>query len=199
MERSFVFVSSGLVRRGSARAMVLGIALASLTSACRSETTSPQKEDPAANGPIGPLATLVPAPAAAPQNGESWNAAQIDWQPYTAGLVKAKAENKPICLVLYTTWCPHCKNFSHVFDDPRVVEQAKSFVMIHMDAEQDSDVAQRFTRDGGYIPRTFFLGPDGTPDFDIHAARPSYIYFYDERNPQSLLAGMSEAIRKLRK
>jgi thiol:disulfide interchange protein len=198
MERSFV--SPGRERRGSMRAAVIGIACASLLSACRSETTSPQKEDPAANGPIGPLATLAGGPVAAPpSNGESWNAAQIDWQPYAAGLAKAKAENKPVCLVLYTTWCPHCKNFSHVFDDPRVVDQAKNFVMIHMDAEQDSDTAQRFARDGGYIPRTFFLSPDGTPDFDIHAARPNYIYFYDERNPASLLAGMSEAIRKLRK
>ena len=86
-----------------------------------------------------------------------------------------------------------------MFDDPRIAERAKDFVMIRLDADQESDIAKKFAKDGGYIPRTFFLAPDGTPDFDIHAPRPKYAYFYDERNPGSLLAGMTTALQKLRK
>jgi hypothetical protein len=138
------------------------------------------------------------APAAA-HGGETWNAAQIDWQPFDAGLARAKAQNKPICLVLFTNWCPHCKNFSHVFDDPKVVERSKEFVMIHANADEESAVASKYARDGGYVPRTFFLAPDGTMDPDLHAPRQKFLYFYDERDPSSLLGGMEAALRKLAK
>jgi thiol:disulfide interchange protein len=128
--------------------------------------------------------------------GEAWNAEQIDWQTYDAGLARAKAEKKPICLVFYTGWCPHCKAYSHVFDDPRVVARAKEFVMIRANADEQGALSQRFTTDGGYVPRTYFLDPDGKLAADIHAQRPKFLYFYDEKNPAGLLAGM-EAARKL--
>lgn len=159
------------------------------------------KPDPAAAGtgaveePPASIARAAPGNAAAA--GETWNAAQIDWQPYEAGLARARAENKPVCLVLYTGWCPHCRNYSRVFDDAKVVEQAKRFVMIRLNADEHQDVASKFQPDGGYVPRTFFLSPDGQLAADIHAPRPKYMYFYDERNPASLMGGMADALRKL--
>ncbi|MFT3764020.1 MAG: thioredoxin family protein [Minicystis sp.] len=154
--------------------------------AVQSGTTAPA---PAPDPTVGPLASIA--------SGETWNATQIDWQPYEAGLAKAKAENKPVCLVLFTGWCPHCRNYSHVFDDAKVVEEAKRFVMIRINADDRHDVASKYQPDGGYVPRTFFLSPDGQLAADIHAPRPKFQYFFDERNPASLLAGMGEAIRKL--
>ena len=146
-------------------------------------------------------ATAAPAPAAPPRPpptaGESWNASQIDWQPYEAGLQRAKAQHKPVCLVFFTTWCPHCKNYSHVFDDQRVVARARDFVMIHLDADAEESVAAKYALDGTYIPRTFFLSPDGTLDDSIHAARPRSRFFYDERDPAALLAAMETARQKL--
>lgn len=184
--------------RRLAPALVLAPIVALALLGCRAETTAPQKEGPAA-GTAG-VSTPQPRPRPDPPgNGESWNTAQIEWETYEGGLALAKAQNKPICLVLYTTWCPHCKNFSKVFDDPRVAEQAKSFVMIRLDADKESDVAAKLAKDGGYIPRTFFLAADGTPDFEIHAPRDKYAYFYDERNPASLLGGMTAALAKLHK
>ena len=50
-----------------------------------------------------------------------WNDAQIKWQPYDAGLEAAKKDKKPVCLIFYTDWCPHCKNYSGVFHDAGVV------------------------------------------------------------------------------
>jgi len=35
-------------------------------------------------------------------------------------------------------------------------------------------------------------------DPDIHAPRPQFKYFYDEKAPSSVLAGMEEASKKLR-
>jgi hypothetical protein len=149
---------------------------------------------------------MRPAPtAAAPPAGpgargavETWNAKQIDWQPYEAGLARARATNKPICLIFYTGWCPHCGNYSKVFDDARVVEAAKGFVMIRANADDEGAVAGKYVKDGGYVPRTFFLAPDGTLDPDLHAARPKFLYFYDEHDPSSILGGMQAALRKLK-
>jgi thiol:disulfide interchange protein len=142
------------------------------------------------------IATAPPRPAA-PANGEGWNAAQIDWQSYEVGLKLAKTTKKPVCLVFFTSWCPHCKNFSHVFDDPRVVTRAHDFVMIHLDADAEEAVASKYALDGSYIPRTFFLAPDGTVDDSIHAPRPRSRYFYDEHDPSALLAAMDTARQKL--
>jgi thiol:disulfide interchange protein len=141
-----------------------------------------------------PHAAAATRPAS---NGETWNAQQIAWQGYEVGLAKAKAEKKPVVLVFYTNWCPHCRNYSHVFDDPKVVEESKKFVMVRANADEEGDLAARFSKDGGYVPRTFFLKPDGTLDPDIHAPKPKYMYFFDERDPKSLLAAMDEALRKL--
>ena len=133
--------------------------------------------------------------SATPAGRSRWrNAAQIDWQPYEAGLRLAKAQKKPVCLVFSTTWCPHCKNYSHVFDDPRVVASAHDFVMIHLDADAEEAVASKYALDGSYIPRTFFLKPDGTVDDTIHAPRPRSRFFYDEHDPSSLLAAMDTAL-----
>ncbi|APR77405.1 Thioredoxin [Minicystis rosea] len=182
-------------RARSARLVGAGLVAFSLAACSRPDATAQPEpaataEPPAAAAPsptVGPLAALV---------GETWNAAEIDWQSYEAGLAKAKAEKKPICLVLYTGWCPHCRNYSRVFDDAKVVAQAKRFVMIRVNADDHGDVAAKFQPDGGYVPRTFFLSPDGQLAADIKAPRPKFQYFFDERNPASLLEGMAEAARK---
>ncbi|MCE9574803.1 MAG: thioredoxin family protein [Deltaproteobacteria bacterium] len=154
--------------------------------ACGPSDPPPRRQRPAEPG------------VTSPADRHPWNAAQIDWQSFDDGLARARAEHKPICLVVYTTWCPHCKNYSRVFEDARVVERARDFVMIRIDADQEPEIAARFAEDGKYIPRTFFLAPDGTPDLDIRASRPRYRYFYDEHDPTGLLVGMGAARLKLR-
>lgn len=140
----------------------------------------------------------APSPAANAANAAAseWNDAEITWLTYDAGLAKAKAENKPVCLVFHTGWCPHCRNYAKVFKDPRVVQKAREFVMVRVNADDEESVSARHAPDGTYVPRTFFLASDGKPMLDVHAPRPQYIHFYDESNPASLLAGMDAALRK---
>lgn len=183
-----------VLRSLSPRVAAAGAAL--VLAACWTDAGPPKKEEAGAGHATTAPERVAPA---APGPGESWNTAQIEWYDHASGLARAKAENRPAMVVVYTTWCPHCKNYSHVFEDPKVVQQAKDFVMIRVDADQESDVAKRYAKDGSYIPRTFFVAPDGTPDFEVHAQRPKYAYFYDERDPSSVLRGMEEAKRRLRK
>ena len=78
--------------------------------------------------------------------------------------------------------------------DPKVVETSKRLVMVRLDQDQNKDLAQKYQPDGGYIPRTLFLTPDGTLDADVHAPRDQYKYFYDEKDPAAVLAGMDAAL-----
>ena len=126
-----------------------------------------------------------------------WNDKGVAWQPYEAGLAAAKKAKKPVCLIFYTEWCPHCANYSGVFHDPRVVAEAKKFVMVRLDKDKNAELSKQYALDGEYIPRTYFLSSDGKVDPDLHAPRPQFKYFYDEKNPDSVLAGMGEAAKKL--
>lgn len=140
----------------------------------------------------------VPAPIAPKTQKEDWNDTGIAWQSYEAGISKAKTDNKPVCLVFFTNWCPHCRNYSKVFSDSRIVARAKDFVMIRLNADDVPEISNAHSPDGGYVPRTFFLGPEGKILADVHAPRPQFVHFYDESNPESLLAGMDAALKKIR-
>ncbi len=156
----------------------------------RENAVDPPAATPHAAAPAAPRAAPPPRPHA---TGESWNGTQIDWVDYDQGLARAKTQHKPVCLVFFATWCPHCKNYSHVFEDPRVVVEAKKFVMVHIDVDRQPDVARRYSLDGSYIPRTYFISPTGKVARDIRAPRDRFQYFYDEHDPASLLGGMHQA------
>lgn len=136
---------------------------------------------------------------ARPAAAHDWNEKDIAWKGLDDGLVLAKKEQKPVCLIVYTEWCPHCANFSQVFHDPKVVEKTKQFVMVRLDQDKEKERTGKYAPDGGYIPRTMFLAPDGTLAADVHAPRDKFQFFYDEKDPASVLAGMDGALAKLGK
>ncbi|HVO26048.1 MAG TPA: thioredoxin family protein [Candidatus Margulisiibacteriota bacterium] len=128
---------------------------------------------------------------------ENWNDANIKWMSYDEGLAAAKKDHKPICLIFFTTWCPHCKNYSTVFSDPQVVKKAQAFVMIRLDKDKNAEISKKYAPDGEYIPRTYFLSSDGALDPALSETRDQFKYFYNEKDPASLLAGMDRALKKL--
>ncbi len=129
---------------------------------------------------------------------DDWNGASIKWMGYEEGLAAAKASKKPVCLIFYTSWCPHCTNYEKVFSDPSVVEKAKSFVMIKLDKDKNNEISAKYKPDGEYIPRTFFLSPDGKLDEGLTADRPQYKYFYAENDPSAIVGGMDRALAKFK-
>ena len=144
---------------------------------------------------LGALALAGARPAVA---GGDWNDSGIKWRTYDEGLAEAKKAKKPVCLIFFTEWCPHCSNYSKVFHDPKVVEKSKQFVMIRLDNDKNQELSKKFAPDGSYIPRTYFLAADGTLKPDIHAPREQFKYFYDEKNPDSVLAAMDVALKQLK-
>ena len=144
------------------------------------------------------LATLL-VPAGFAIAGGDWNDAQVQWQPYEQGLAAAKKDKKPVLLVFFTEWCPHCTNYSKLFHESEVVAQSKHFVMIRLDKDKNAELSTRYAPDGEYIPRTYFLSSAGQLDPEIHAPRDQYKYFYNEAEPGDVLNGMDAALKKLGK
>jgi thiol-disulfide isomerase/thioredoxin len=128
--------------------------------------------------------------------GGDWNDAGIDWQSYEDGLAKAKETGRPVCLVFYTDWCPHCTKYSGVFHDEKVVEQVKEFVAIRVNKDEHTEISTKYAPDGEYIPRTYFLSSAGELDPDIHEQRDQYRYYYNTSDSGSVLRGMREALEK---
>lgn len=123
-----------------------------------------------------------------------WNHKGIEWRPYALGLRDARKANKPIVLVFYTDWCPHCHNYSRVFHDPRLIEQSRAFVMIRVERDGNRDISQEYDLDGDYIPRTLFLNPDATVIEELRLDRSEYRYFLNEYEADETLSMMQKAL-----
>ena len=128
--------------------------------------------------------------------GGDWNDAAIAWRTHDGGLAEAKRTGKPVCLVFFTQWCPHCTRYGRVFHDPAVVARAQRFVMIRVDRDANRALSARYDVDGQYIPRTYFLSSKGELERTIHAPRQRYKYFFDEDDPRDLLRGMDAALKR---
>lgn len=154
---------------------------------------------PSFAAPKGPAPVLTSSPGdVEPTLDEPWNPKGIEWVSLEDGLARAKKEKKPVCLVLYANWCPHCRNYSHVFGDPRLVQRARKLVMVKVDADANEAISKRYSSDGTYVPRTFFLDPDGNVDPGAHSDHPRYAHFFDEFHADSLLDAMDAALASRR-
>ena len=68
-----------------------------------------------------------------------------------------------------------------------------NFVMINLGDDREPTSA-KFKPDGGYIPRIFFLQPDGSLLTDVinEKGNPKYKYFY--HSTESVLASMEKVV-----
>lgn len=137
-------------------------------------------------------------PKAAPGHGGKpgdikWGGA-IEWKAWSDGLAAAKSSKKPICLVVYTDWCPRCKELAPVFEEPEMATLAKDFVMIRQDADEKPVwLVEQFNQPyGGYVPRIFFLDADGNVRPEITSGNDRYPYFYTPRGKAALLRSMKQ-------
>ena len=130
-----------------------------------------------------------------PVSAADWNDDAIQWRPWPEALDEAKRDHKPVCLIFYTNWCGHCRNYSRVFHAPKVVAASRRFVMVRVNQDDYPFLSRKFAVDGEYIPRTYFLSADGSLDPRIRARRGQYKYFYDENDPGPLLSAMRVAGR----
>jgi thiol:disulfide interchange protein len=141
-----------------------------------------------------PLPTpAAPAPAA-PANGVEWKG-NIQWHTWAEALPIASRESKPILVLVYADWCPHCRELGPVFADPQIELLSKRFVMVRQNHDDDPVWLQPYNQKyGAYVPRIFFFDSGGKMREDITSGHPRYPFFYAAEHAEFLKASMRRVV-----
>jgi thiol-disulfide isomerase/thioredoxin len=139
-----------------------------------------------------------PEPAAAPaepaqKDGVKWTG-NVAWRTWEEALPLAKRESKPILVVVYADWCPHCRTLAPAFGDPQVEALAKHFVMVRQNNDDDPAWLEPYKKHGGYVPRVFFFDSKGQLRDDITSGHPRYPFFYAAEHIDLLKQSMRRVI-----
>jgi len=94
-------------------------------------------------GAVGLSAALAGLPARAAADFNT----SIGWRGFEDGLALARAQSKPIFMVVHADWCPACKRYAPTFREAAVVAKLRSFVPVLVDADNDR-AEKRFRPDG---------------------------------------------------
>lgn len=81
--------------------------------------------------------------------------------PYKVALEKAKNEGKPLFVMLYADWCPHCNQMKkEVFSDPKVMDFLnKNYVCAWKNIEKEEGIALKNKFNTKSLPTFLFLDP----------------------------------------
>lgn len=148
---------------------------------CRAERTAPAQ------------APSDERPRAASNSSMAWGD-KITWHSWESAQAVARAQGKSIGVVVYAEWCARCKELAPVFATAEVASAATDLVMVHQDQDQPAAwLKERFGEYGNYVPRVFFLSPDGTVRADLTSGHPRYPHFYAPMVVDQLVANMRAA------
>ncbi|MCB0220467.1 MAG: thioredoxin family protein [Chrysiogenetes bacterium] len=127
--------------------------------------------------------------------GGEWNSNQIRWVPLSQAKTSARRLQRPVLLVVYTDWCPHCKEFETQFEDQQVAELAQRFVMARGNSDEMDVLDRSYAPDGRYIPRMLVLSPTGKLDTELNDGGED-AYYWGSTSPKGILRAMRKAIKK---
>ncbi|HEY1197056.1 thioredoxin family protein [Flavobacterium sp.] len=84
--------------------------------------------------------------------------------PYKTALETAKKEGKPLFVMLYADWCPHCNLMkSEVLSDPTVIDFLnKNFVCTYKDIEKEEGIALKNKFRTKSLPTFLFIDTNET-------------------------------------
>ncbi|MFB3386863.1 thioredoxin family protein [Flavobacterium sp. LAR06] len=98
------------------------------------------------------------------QTVKSQNQFVPDDTPYKKALETAKTEGKPLFIMLYADWCPHCNQMKkEVFSDPNVMDFLKeNYVCIWKNIEKEEGLALKKKYNTKSLPTFLFLDSNET-------------------------------------
>lgn len=120
----------------------------------------------------------------------------IKWVSYEKGLKEAKESNKYMLLIIHKSWCSSCKALKPKLAKHREFgELSKKFVMVNTDDKEEPQ-GEQFDVDGKYVPRIFFLDPNGKVQKDIwnEGTKHKHVKYYYQ-DGEELLIAMKKALK----
>ncbi|XP_020899281.1 uncharacterized protein LOC110237993 [Exaiptasia diaphana] len=85
----------------------------------------------------------------------------INWVAYKDGLQQAEESKKSLLLLIHKSWCGACKALKpKLRESEKFAELSKKFVMVNVEDKEEPSGSQ-FVVDGEYVPRIFFMNPEG--------------------------------------
>jgi len=127
-------------------AVLLFGAIAYSQNAAARNSTAGKTTGVAANGSAGG-ATLAAA--------DGWI-----WNDPDAALARAKAEDKPILIDFWASWCVWCKKMDdETYPDARVKKALSGYVLLKIDVDRMPDLQKQFQAEG--LPTTVIVDKNG--------------------------------------
>ncbi len=141
--------------------------------------------------------TLYPSGIISPIRPIDWNDEQLSWHSYRAGIEKIRKSDKPGLLIIYTDWCPTCKEYSKLFKNKDAITSLQDVILIRVNKDRDPAISSQFDFDGEYIPRTFALNRDADVIRKFYSVEEDYAYFIPPDNVGYLveLVGLLKAYK----
>jgi thiol:disulfide interchange protein len=163
----------------------------------RGGTPAPGVVAPPKVAQAAPPVPAAPAPAPeAPKpagNAVEWRG-DVSWHTWAEALPLARQQSKPIMVLVYADWCPHCRSLAPVFQDPEIEALAKRFVMVRQNHDDDPPWLEPYNKKyGAYVPRIFFFDSSGRMREDLTSGHPRYPFFYAAEHSQILKQTMHRA------
>lgn len=128
------------------------------------------------------------------QADDKWNDEGIDWLTLESALDDASSSEKKIMLVLHSEGCGACDDYSKLFREGAVAIASKDLLMVLVDDGVNEDISEKYSLDGSYVPRTYFLNSDGSVmDVRVGKEGDRFQYYFGGRKAQELVQIMMSA------
>lgn len=143
-----------------------------------------------------PSPGLARAAAAMPTTRHGFNDAGVDWRLFGEGAPLARAESKPVFLLVHATWCHSCRTYRKVFFDPDVTALLSHYVCVLVDKDAEPAVAARFAESGPYTPKSLILTPEAEHLADLKGTHPDAAHFIPHDTSRPLQRYLRMGLRR---
>ena len=118
---------------------------------------------------------------------------RVDWIDYDSALSDS---SKPTIVILHKSWCPACKSLKAKLSEHENFEKLSSqFSMVNAKEDDPLHDLAIFDVDGTYIPRVFFLDPNGDVLKDVQNPKGNPNYKYYHYNADTISEAMKSVLK----